>query len=200
MHNRSTADAPPVPGKWTIGVNVPWSVAWTGEQSFDLQKSVDFPGLTDLVQVHKPGTGAPMFAAQHVTRHRRGMADHLCHVCGKMTVKRDRFIFPVESGGFVIMADESTRYAGNVPPVHLACANRAKRACPHLSHALARPLPFPSEHSRLIQRTDPVPGMHDLAKTLPPGLKVVFTCYRRYGPRFTEHVKRLRDMSPPPLV
>ena len=35
---------------WRIGENVPWSVSWTGESSFTLHPSRDFPGLTDLVQ------------------------------------------------------------------------------------------------------------------------------------------------------
>jgi hypothetical protein len=28
---------------------------------------------------------------------------------------------------------------------------------------------------------------------LPPGVKVVSSCYRLFGPRFTRHVKRLRE-------
>lgn len=127
-----------------------------------------------------------------LTRHRMGMALHLCHVCGKPTPRRDRYIFLKESGGFVIMPDESTRYAGNVPPVHLSCARRAQQLCPHLSHAFAQPIAFPSEESRLIQRTDVVPGMEALAKTLPQNLKIVFTCYRLYGPHFTKRVAQLR--------
>jgi hypothetical protein len=67
---------------WTIGVNVPWTVAWTGEQSFELHPSVHFPGLSELVQVQRPGQGTPIIATQHVTRHRMGIADHHCHVCG----------------------------------------------------------------------------------------------------------------------
>ena len=181
------------PARWTIGLNVPWTVAWTGEQFFDLCESDDFPGLVDLVQAHKPGVGSPKFAAQHVTRHRRGMADHLCHVCGQPTSKHDRFIFPVHSGGFVILPDESTRYAGNIPPVHLACARRAQKLCPHLTHSCAQPLPFPTETTRLVHRTDIVPGMEAVAESLPPGLKVVFSCYRLYGPRFTRHVRKLRQ-------
>lgn len=148
---------------WIIGKNVPWSVSWTDEQSYDLQLSADFPGLVDLVQIQRQGTGNPQFAALHITRHRMGMALHLCHVCSKPTPRRDRYIFPKESGGFVIMPDESTRYAGNVPPVHLSCARRAQQLCPHLSHAFAQPIAFPSEESRLIQRTDVVPGMEALA-------------------------------------
>lgn len=155
--------------------------------------SDDFPGLVDLVQAQAPGQGAPRFAAMHVTRHRAGMRDHLCHVCGRPTLKADRYIFPVESGGFATMPDESIRYAGNVPPVHLRCADRAKALCPHLRRGWAVPVPFPAEPSLLKQRTDIVPGMEELAKTLPAGLRIVFTCYRLFGPRFTRRVEKLRE-------
>jgi len=188
MH-RAPPDTTPV---WRIGENVPWTVAWTGEERFNLAPSAHFPGLTDLVQAQCPGVGTPKFAAMHVTRHRMGMADHVCHVCGKPTLKRDRYIFPVQSGGFVIMPDESERYAGNVPPVHLRCAKRAQKLCPHLSHTYADPVPYPAEESRLMQRTDVIPGMEDIAKNLPKNLKIVFTCYRLYGPRFTAAARKLR--------
>ncbi len=178
--------------RWRIGDNVPWSVSWTGEQSFDLKPSRDFPGLTDLVQAQRPGVGTPVFAAVHVTRQRMGMATHLCHVCGRPTPRRDRYLFPVQSGGFVTLANGATRYGGNVPPLHLACARKAQHLCPHLSGFLAPPVAFPRDEGRLVQRTDVVPGMEALAKTLPAGLDIVFSCYRLFGPEFTRHVERLR--------
>ena len=180
------------PEAWTIGKNVPWSVAWTGELNFDLQASEDFPGLMEVVQAEQPGQGSPRFAAQHVTRHRLGMARQYCHVCGRRTLNGDRYIFPVQSGAFVDVGLEAPRYAGNVPPVHLACARRALKLCPHLSHAVTEPIAYPAEPSMLMPRTDVVPGMEDLARSLPSGLKVVFTCVRLYGPRFSNRVKRLR--------
>jgi ferredoxin len=193
------AGAVAAPGTpWRVGVNVPWTVSWTAEQKFDIKLSDDFPGLVDLVQAQNPGDGLPRFAAMHITRHRLGIAYHFCHICGRRTLARDRYIFPVQSGGFVTMPDESQRYAGNVPPVHLACAKRAARLCPHLRHTAGAAVPYPSEDSRLMQRTDIMPGMEQLAKTLPRGLKIVFSCYRLYGPRFTRQVERLRAALPPP--
>jgi len=188
------AAPPPLPaGGWRIGANVPWSVCWSGEDSFELALSEDFPGLMDLVQVQRPGEGTPRFAAMHVSRHRAGMRDHLCHVCGRPTLKGDRYIFPVDSGGLATMPDESLRYAGNVPPVHLRCAERAKAQCPHLRRSWAVPVAFPAEPSRLMHRTDIIPGMEELAKTLPANLRIVFTCYRLYGPRFSRRVHALRE-------
>ncbi len=184
--------AAPIAGGWRVGENVPWTVSWTGEQHFELGISKDFPGCVDLVQAENPGQGAPRFRALHVTRHRLGMAALVCHVCGQPTSKRDRYIFPVQSGGMAIMPDESLRYAGNVPPVHRDCANRAAQSCPHLKAAFAVPVAYPAEPSRLMPRTDVVPGMENVARNLPSQFKIVFTCYRLFGPKFTAQVRRLR--------
>jgi hypothetical protein len=178
---------------WQIGRNVPWSVSWTGEQTYDLQESADFPGLVDLVQAERPKLGTPKFAALHVTRHRAGMVRQLCHVCGRRTLTNDRYIFPVHSGGFVTVAgDETIRYAGNVPPVHLACGRRAAELCPHLSHGFAIPLAYPGEATVLMPRLDVVAGMEEIAASLPRGLRVVYSCFRVFGPRFTAKVVALR--------
>jgi hypothetical protein len=178
---------------WRVGETVPWSVSWTGEDFYELKPSIDFPGFTDLVQAQKPGVGSPVFAVLNVTRQRIGMVHHLCHVCGRPTTRRDRYLFPLESGGFVTMTDGEVRYGGNVPPLHLACARRARRQCPHLGASIASPVAFPSDEGRLVQRTDVVPGMEDLAKRLPRGQAVIFSCYRLHGPTFTRTVQRLRQ-------
>jgi hypothetical protein len=177
---------------WRIGGNVPWSVGWTGEQHFNLVESRDFPGLVDLVQVERPGEGTPKFAQMHVGRHRLGIAKHHCHVCGRRTPRNDRYIFPVQSGGIVPVIGASDRYVGNVPPVHLACARRAQQLCPHLIALFADPVPYPSEDSELRPRLDIVEGMEELAKTLPRGVKIVYSCFRLYGPRFSKYAEKLR--------
>jgi len=168
-------------------------VAWTGEQSFSLQPSRDFPGMVELEQKQAPGVGEPIFAAIHVTRQRRGMVDLLCHVCGEPTPRLDRFIFPAASGALVTMQDGSQQYGLNVPPMHQACAGRAGRICPHLAKVEEPPLQCASDDGRLIHRTDVVPGMEALANNLPPGLTVVFSCYRLYGPDFTQRVLAARS-------
>jgi hypothetical protein len=188
----SNPGEPPLAANWRIGENVPWSVAWSAELEFSLQMSDDFPGLLEVVQTDRQGQGVPRFAAQHITRHRAGMAGHLCHVCGRITPRRDRYLFPVQSGGFVTLPDDSIRYAGNVPPVHLKCAKLGKQLCPHLSHTAGEPVAYPSEDSRLMPRPDIVQGMEALAKTMPPNVKIVYGCYRLFGPRFTRLVQRLR--------
>ncbi|MBS0360061.1 MAG: hypothetical protein JSR98_01670 [Proteobacteria bacterium] len=170
----------------------PWSVAWTGEQAFRLQPSRDFPGKVELDQKQAPGVGEPIFSAVHVTRQRRGLADHRCHVCGELTAPGDRYIFPTASGGLVTMHDGSQQYGCNVPPMHRACAERARSVCPHLSRIDEPPLPCTSDEGRLIERTDVTPGLEGIAAELPPGVDVVLTCYRLYGPAFTETVLEAR--------
>jgi hypothetical protein len=177
--------------RWIIGKTVPWSVSWTGEDSYDLAPSRDFPGFLDLLQVQHPGDGVPKFAAVHVTRQRMGILGQLCHVCGRRTLKRDRYIFPVESGGFVSVGN-TMRYAGTVPPVHLACGRQARLLCPHLSHALAVETAFPDEESQVVPHPGVPAGMEPLARTLPAGRPIVFSCLRVYGPRFSRTVERMR--------
>jgi hypothetical protein len=185
----TSADAVPA---WRVGESVPWSVAWSGEQSFRLQRSSIFPGMIEVDQAERPGVGEPLFAAIHVSRHRRAMAKHLCHVCGRPTVKRDRYMFPIASGDLVTMHDGSRQYGCNVPPLHLTCARRAARQCPHLAKLYDMPVPCPSAEGRLIHRTDVVPGMEALAATFPSGQEVVFSCYRLFDEAFTRRVIRLR--------
>jgi len=177
---------------WRVGESVPWSVAWSGEQEFRLQPSATFPGMIEVSQAERPGVGVPVFGAVHVDRQRRGLAGHLCHVCGEPTEPRDRWIFPAASGGMVDMGDGTERYGCNVAPVHGACARRAQRQCPHLKAAFARPVACPADEGRLIWRTDIVPGMEKLAQSFPPGVEPVVACYRLYGEAFSRKVARLR--------
>lgn len=179
---------------WIVGESVPWSVAWSGEVGFGLRPDLDFPGHRELVQADNPGSGRPLFAANHITRNRRGLIGHLCHVCGAPTKSWDRWLFPLQTGGFVTLADGQTRYGGNVPPVHKACAERAARLCPHLSRRFAQPVRFPKDgEGRVVHRTDVTPDVEQIARTLPPGLPVVLSCYRLHGRRFSKLVASLRD-------
>ena len=171
---------------------IPWSVVWTGELSFRLQPSRDFPGMTEVDQKSAPGVGEPIFAAVHVTRQRRGMVDLLCHVCGKPTPRSDRYIFPTAAGGMVTLHDGAQQYGLNVPPMHRACCVRARNACPHLQKIDEPPLRCSLDEGRLIHRTDVTPGMEELARTFPPDLEIVYSCYRLYDAKFTAKVVAAR--------
>ena len=99
----------------------------------------------------------------------------------------------MQSGGFVAVGDDPFRYAANVPPLHLACAAKAQRLCPHLGQATIPPVAYPGEDSVLLPRRDVVEGMEALAKTFAPGLPVVFSCLRLFGPRFSRKIRKLRE-------
>lgn len=173
---------------WRIGRDVPWSVAWSTEQSFRLRPSRQFPGWVDLVQQERPGFGAPKFAEMNLSRQRRAMRDHLCHVCGGRTEPQDRHLFPGATGGFVTLGAAERRYASTVPAVHLACGQQALRLCPHLGRAAAQPRAFPKEASLLRPIPEVPPGMRAMAATLPAGLRIVYSLVRIYGPRFSAQV------------
>jgi hypothetical protein len=185
MHHRQMG------ADWSIGENVPWSSSWTSELRFALARSRDFPGLIEVVQAESQGAGEPLFAAMHVTRQRRAMFSHLCHVCGRPTPTGDRYLFPLQSGFMVPMGDGTVRYGGNVPPVHLACAGTASRLCPHLRKGDSRPVAFPADEGRMVQRTDAVPGLEHLARLAPRGMEIVYACYRLHGADFTATVQAL---------
>ena len=186
-----------LPRGWRLQDTVPWTMSWTGEEHFELRESGDFPGLVDLVQLERPGEGIPRFKALHVTRLRTGIARHICHVCGRPTPRADRYLLPVQSGGFVTVGEDSSRYAANVPLLHLACTRKAQRLCPHLRQATIPPVAYPSEESQLVPRRDVVEGMEPLARTLPPNLPVVFSCCRLFGPRFSRKIFELRRANAP---
>ncbi len=181
---------------WRVGEDVPWTVSWSGESAFDLQPSTDFPGFLDLMQIESPGVGVPRFGAMNISRHRRAMVQHLCHVCGRPTLKKDRYLFPAHSGGMVTMQNGSQRYGGNVPGVHLACARTAAQRCPHLSGHYGRPVPFPKDEGRLVQRTDVLPGLESLAAQLPKRSDIVFGCYRLFGEAFSHKVRSMVSARP----
>lgn len=178
---------------WKLRDTVPWTVSWTGEGQFDFVDSQDFPGSIDLVQIDRPGDGLPKFKALHVTRLRVGLARHICHVCGRPTPRNDRYLLPVQSGGFVSVGEDPFRYAANVPPMHLACTRKAQRLCPHLRKATIPPVAYPGEESQLVPRHDVVEGMEALAETLPPDLPLIYSCCRLFGPRFSRTILKLRQ-------
>src|ERR1019366_6743856 len=91
LMDHSENQSPP----WRIGETVAWSTAWSRETAFALRPSVIFPGMTEVSQIDRQGMGDPNFAAVHVDRQRRGLADHLCHVCGGRTSPDDRWMFLV---------------------------------------------------------------------------------------------------------
>ena len=181
---------------WRIGETVPWVAPWSGEAEFELAPSVSFPGRVELVQICSPGSGAPVLDGMHVMRQRQGLLEHLCHVCGRPTARHDRWLFPTVTGHFTPCKDGSLRYASHLPPSHLACARTAQQLCPHLRQAGAQPVRFPDKPGEIACETNAPPKMAELAKGLPPGLKVIFSYYRVHTASFSRQVMRLRAATP----
>ena len=98
-----------------IGVDTPWSVAWSGEMAFRVIPSRVFPGMMEVDQKQAIGEGEPVFAVVHATRQRQGMAGFICHVCGRPTWPDNRYIFPAASGGMVTLQD-GTQGIGEAAP------------------------------------------------------------------------------------
>jgi hypothetical protein len=183
---------------WRIGETVPWVAPWTGEGEFELAPSSNFPGRMELVQISCPGAGVPVLDGMHVMRQREGLVRHLCHVCGRPTPRHDRWLFPTVTGHFTPMKDGSLRYASHLPPTHLACARRAQLLCPHLRAAAAQPLRFPDKPGEIACETNAPPKMAEVARSLPPGIKVIFSYYRVHTAAFSRQVTRVRASEPAP--
>jgi hypothetical protein len=182
---------------WRIGENLPWTAPWSAEAAFRLAPSTAFPGLSELIQREAQGEGEPQFQGMNLMRQRRGIVGHLCQVCGEATAPSDRWLFPTVTGAF-IKVGAGTRYATHMPPTHAACAERARRLCPHLRATLAEPVAFPHDAGRLAPETSLPASLGHLAGQLPTS-GVVFSYFRVFGEGFSRVVKRLRGSAATPL-
>jgi hypothetical protein len=183
--------ADPEPSIWRIGENLPWVSPWSEESSFSLVASERFPDNLEVIQAVAPGVGAPSLKGMHLLRQRMGVAQHLCHVCGKPTTPGDRYLFPVVTGNFIASSSGQPRYASPMPPTHLACAERAQKLCPHLRLAYAQPVRFPSDPGKLKFELTPPKGMELVGERMPVDV-AIFSYYRVHTPGFSRLVQRLR--------
>jgi hypothetical protein len=186
MNERANLGATP----WRIGENLPWTAPWTLEAEFRLAPSAAFPGLRELIQREAQGEGEPQFQGMNLMRQRRAIVGHLCQVCGEPTPPDDRWLFPTVTGA-VVKAPGGPRYATHMPPTHAACAERARRLCPHLRATLAEPVAFPRDAGRLAPETSLPASFAHLADQLPES-GVVFSYFRVFGEGFSRVVRRLR--------
>ena len=192
-----TADpsSEPEPSIYRIGENVPWVSPWSEEGSFSLALSERFADKLEVVQAVAPGVGTPSLRGMHLLRQRQGVADHLCHVCGKPTPPGDRFLFPVVTGNFLApSAGGERRYASPMPPTHMACAQRAQKLCPHLKLSFAHPVRFPSDPGKLKYELRPPRGMEAVGANMPVE-EAIFSYYRVHTPGFSRLVERLRAQA-----
>jgi hypothetical protein len=167
-------------------------VPWSDEAEFSFQRSIVFPGLVELTQVERQGSGRPTPSGMNIMRQRRGVIELRCHVCGEPTPPSDRFLFPVVTGAFVKIPG-GTRYASHVPPTHAKCAEIAQRLCPHLRSRYAQPVAFPHDKGFVSpERSVPETLGHVADQIGAPG-GLVYGYYRIFGEGFTRLIRRLRQ-------
>ena len=177
---------------WRIGVNIPWVVPWSAEETFSFRKSPHFPGLLELTQAERPGEGRPAASGMNIMRQRRGVVEFRCHVCGELTTPDDRFLFPVVTGAFLKIRG-GVRYVSHLPPTHGDCAARAQTLCPHLRSRYAQPIAFPQDKGFVApERSLPENLRHIVAQVGAPG-PLAYGYYRIFGEGFTRVVRRLRQ-------
>lgn len=115
-------------------IAVPWTVGWTGEESFHVG-TCRFIRRPAICQVAAPGVGKPTFGKPHWERQRQCIAQCLCDLCGKPLKLATKVSLsharPVAHGaeGLAIMQVE--------PLLHRACAAESMRLCPSLKRDIA---------------------------------------------------------------
>lgn len=149
----------------------PWNASWSAERRFEVRPCRWAGGLPAVWQPHAPGEGKPLFAAPHMVRQRRAVAQMLCTVCGEPTTAGQRWMFPLghwrEVGG-------RRHWLSTETPVHRACADRAAEVCPHLRSLALRPVLFPDGAAKVVACYVGGPAVErDFGLTIPPTQPVV---------------------------
>lgn len=114
--------------------SVPWTVSWTGEESFYVGKC-PFVGGYAIRQAVAPQQGKPQFGKPHWDRQRQAIAECLCDLCGKSLKLATKVSLsharPVAHGatGLNILQVE--------PLLHRECAAESMRWCPSLKKDIA---------------------------------------------------------------
>jgi hypothetical protein len=113
---------------------VPWTVQWTGEESFSVGPC-RFARRPAICQATAPGVGKPTFGKPHWERQRQAIAQCLCDLCGKPLKLATKVSLsharPVGHGaeGLAILQVE--------PLLHRECAAESMRHCPSLKRDIA---------------------------------------------------------------
>lgn len=114
---------------------VPWTVGWTGEESFSVAPCRFADRRPAICQASAPGIGKPMFGKPHWGRQRQAIAQCLCDLCGKPLKLATKVSLsharPVAHGaeGLAILQVE--------PLLHRECAAESMRHCPSLKRDIA---------------------------------------------------------------
>ncbi|WP_371398869.1 hypothetical protein [Marinovum algicola] len=119
-----------------IGRDVPWNATWSGEDRHEI-RPCRFAG--NRLAIWSPfalGSGKPLFAKPHTVRQRKSISEMRCTVCGERTEFGNRWWWPRGSW-------RNDWWVSTEAPVHFACAELARHACPVLRKAGHDPIPFP---------------------------------------------------------
>lgn len=114
---------------------VPWTVGWTGEESFFVGPCRHAGGRRAICQGVAPGIGKPTFGKPHSQRQRQCIAEGRCDLCGKSLKLATKVSLsharPVAHGaeGLAVLQVE--------PLLHRACAAISMRHCPSLRRDIA---------------------------------------------------------------
>ena len=115
--------------------SVPWTVGWTGEESFFVAPCRFAGGRLAICQAEAPGVGKPTFGKPHCQRQRQAIAEGLCDLCGKSLKVATKVSLsharPVGHGakGLAILQVE--------PLLHKECAAISMQFCPSLKRDIA---------------------------------------------------------------
>lgn len=114
---------------------VPWTVGWTGEESFFVAPCRHADGRPAICQIAAPGGGKPSFGKPHWCRQRQCIAEGRCDLCGKPLKLATKVSLsharPVAHGaeGLAILQVE--------PLLHRRCAAISMQHCPSLRRDIA---------------------------------------------------------------
>ena len=141
-----------------VGIDVPWVTSWTEEPFLGVRPCPTVGGRLAVHQAQRAGEGRPQYSRNHLVRQRRSVAEMLCPMCGQPSTEADRWTqtarrtsvgaMRVRGLGELLLRELKDAAvvidAGAIAPLHLACAERSMRQCPHLSAmASAEIRPFP---------------------------------------------------------
>lgn len=113
---------------------VPYTVSWTGEESFFVG---DCPHakMRAICQTVAPGTGQPRFGKPHSQRQRETIARGLCDLCARPL--RNRTKVSLSHARMMVHGAEGPAVLQVEPLLHRECAALSMRFCPSLRRDIA---------------------------------------------------------------
>ena len=180
------------PSSLKIGWDVPYTVAWSAETLFSVKPCPFSDGHLAISQNSAPGQGQPVFKRVHWNRQREAVRKLLCGVCGRPTTDDNRWIFAT-----ALPVDKPDgNWAGAEPPVHLACAERARAACPFISKHGLEPVRFPAATQYRIYADLRVPAYPGAPRIGPIIHDLKYLIRSDYARKFLLPQRRLIDAKP----